>query len=114
MKLRRYSLAEFNRGAALSRMDSSTIEYARQVLVDGKRQADVAREVGVIRQRVSAVVKQMLAYMEAANPVPPGWKADTVILPLDDWPRVREMEKAAREAIQRGVKGRVQKGKGKR
>lgn len=102
MKQRRYSSAEFNRGAALSRMDASTIECARQVLVEGRRQADVAREVGVVRQRVSEVVKQMLAYMEEANPVPPGWKADTVILPMADWPRVRAMERAAREALARG------------
>ncbi len=101
MNSRRYSPAEFKRGAALSRMDASTLDHARQVLVDGRRQADVAREVGVIRQRVSAVVKQMLAYMEQASPVPAGWKADTVILPLEDWPRVWHMEKAARDALAR-------------
>lgn len=106
---RRYSSAEFNRGAALSRMDPSTIDYARQVLVEGRRQADVARDVGVIRQRVSAVVKQMLAYIDQANPVPPGWKADTVVLPVEDWPRVREMEKAAREALAREENRRKRK-----
>lgn len=84
------------------------------MLVEGRRQADVAREVGVIRQRVSAVVKQMLAHMEEANPVPQGWRADTVILPLKDWRRVRHMEKAAREALAQEEERKKRKPKPKR
>ncbi len=96
---RRYSSVEFARGAKISRMDPSTIALARQVLVEGRRQSEVAREAGVVKQRVHALVKKMLTYMDQANPVPEGWKADTVILPLEYWPRVREMEKAARDAL---------------
>lgn len=63
--------------------------------------ADVAREAGVNRQRMSAIVKSLLAYMEEANPVLPGWKADTMTLPLADWPRVRERETRAHAALAR-------------
>jgi len=101
MTKRRYPSAEFNRGADISRMDASTIALARQVLVEGRRQADVAREAGVVRQRISALVSKMQTYIEEANPIPAGWRADTVVLPLEDWPRVREIEKAAREALAR-------------
>lgn len=111
MTQRRYSVAEFNRGADLSRMDQSTIDLARQVLVDGRRQADVAREAGVVRQRINALVKKMRSYMEEANPVPPGWKADTVILPIAAWARVRAMEKTAREALADGEDKKRQKGR---
>lgn len=106
---RRYAPTEFTRGADLSRMDESTIALARQVLVDGRRQADVARDAGVVRQRVNTLVKKMLSYIDKANPVPAGWKADTVILPLEDWLRVREMEKAARERLARGEHRKKQK-----
>lgn len=109
---RRYSPAEFARGAEISRMDDSTIALAREVLVDGRRQADVARDAGVVRQRVNTLVMKMLSYIDEANPVPPGWKADTVILPLENWPRVREMEKAARDKLARGARGKKQKRRG--
>lgn len=92
-------------------MDPSTIALARQVLVEGRRQADVAREAGVVRQRVSTLVSKMLSYIEEANPVPAGWKADTVVLPIADWPRVREMEKAAREALARRDNRKKQTGR---
>jgi hypothetical protein len=90
-------------------MDQSTIALARQVLVDGRRQADVAREAGVVRQRVNTLVQTMLSYIEKANPIPRGWRADTVVLPLEDWPRVRAMEKAARERLERGEQERKHK-----
>jgi len=113
VKQRRYSPAEFKRGAARSRMDDSNLKHAWEVLVNCRRQADVAREAGVNRQRMSAIVKQLVAHMEEASPVPTGWKADTVTLPLEDWPRVRDMEARARAALEqsraRGGARRTQK-----
>lgn len=111
MTQRRYSAAEFKRGVEISKMDPSTIELARQVLVDGRRQADVARDAGVVRQRVSALVKKMLSYMDRADPVPAGWKRASVALPIEDWPRVREMEKAARAALARSESSKKQRGR---
>jgi hypothetical protein len=96
---RRYSTAEFLRGAAISRLEPQSIELARQVLVDGRRQADVARAAGTTRQWVSELTKKMQVYIEQANPVPEGWQTDTVTLPARDWPKVRAMEAAARREL---------------
>lgn len=95
------SETEFGRGAAISRMEPCNIAVARAVLVEGRRQADIAREHGLTRQSVSATVAKMRKYIQAANPVPPGWLADTVVLPKSDWPQVRAIEKAARGALKR-------------
>lgn len=96
---RRYSAAEFDRAATICRLSKDSVELARQVLVLGNRQAVVARDAGVARQWVSELVKKMERYIEDANPVPAGWKTDTVTLPLRDWPRVRAIEKEARAAL---------------
>ena len=80
-------------------MESGSIELARAVLVDGKTQANVARKAGVVRQRVSQVVQNMRRYIADANPVPPGWRTDTVTLPVKDWPKVRALERAAHAAL---------------
>lgn len=96
---RRYSTAEFLRGATISRLEPHSIELARQVLVDGRRQADVARAAGTTRQWVSELTKKMQVYIEQANPVPEGWQTDTVTLPARDWPKVRAMEAAARREL---------------
>jgi hypothetical protein len=106
---RRYSRTEFKRGAEISRMDPATIDLARQVLVQGRRQADVAREAGVVRQRISQLVQKMVRYVDKASPLPVGWKADMVMLPTKDWPRVREMEKSARAALARGERRAAKK-----
>lgn len=98
-RLRRYSAREFDRGAAISRLENENIELARAVLVDGRRQNEVAKDAGVVRQRVNQLVKKMVQYIEEANPVPRGWKTDTVTLPLNVWPKVRELEREAQEAL---------------
>lgn len=96
---RRFTKVEFDRGAAISRMERSTISLARAVLVEGRSQAAVARDRNVGRSWVNTAVSKMLKYIEEANPVPPGWRTDTVTLPARDWPKVRELERAAHDAL---------------
>jgi hypothetical protein len=98
---RRFSKVEFDRGAAISRMEPGTIALARAILVEGRPQAVVAREKHVGRSWVSRAVGKMREYIEEANPVPPGWRTDTVTLPESDWPKVRQLERAAQEALSR-------------
>lgn len=96
---RRYSEVEFDRGAALSRMEPSSIALARAVLVDGRSQAAVMRDARVSRQWISEIVVKMRRYIAEANPVPPGWRSDTVTLPEGKWPQVRALERAAHREL---------------
>lgn len=41
----------------------------------------------------------MRGYLGEANPIPPGWRADVVVLPEERWPEVREVERAARALL---------------
>ena len=101
-KRRRFSEKEFSRAAAISRLEAETVALARAVLVEGRSQVAVAREAGVTRQWVSELVGKMRRDIEEANPVPPGWLTDVVTLPAQDWPTVRALEQAAREALSKG------------
>jgi hypothetical protein len=97
--MRRFSKREFDRASAISRMEPETIDLVRAVLVEGRSQAVVARERNVGRSWVNMAVGKMLKYIQEANPVPPGWRTDTVTLPIRDWPKVRKLERAARAAL---------------
>jgi hypothetical protein len=71
-----------------------TIEIARLVLVLGKPQADVARDNGLSRQWVSDIVNRFIRLLP--EDIPSGWTSETVTLPAEEWPRVREIEARAR------------------
>lgn len=99
MKHRKVTPAEFDRGAAICRMEERTIALVRSVIVDGQKQSAAAIQFKQTKQRVSEAVKKMREYIAEANPVPPGWVADTVILPAGDWAAVRKLERAARARL---------------
>lgn len=98
-RARTVSATEFDRAAAICRMTESSVALARAVLVEGHRQSDVARSHSTTRQWVSEVVRKMRGYLGEANPIPPGWRADVVVLPEERWPEVREVERAARALL---------------
>lgn len=75
------------------RLSLNTVELAREVLVDGKSQSDVARKHGLTRQRVSGMVSRVLA---AANKIPRGWEKVEVWLPPELAEKVRKMEADAK------------------
>jgi hypothetical protein len=77
-------------------------EVARQVLVNGMPQADVARQHQLSRQRVSDIVnrfRELLA--DDKNVIPVGWIRDAVTLPAAYWPRVRAIEQQAVQELVR-------------
>ena len=77
----------------LGRLSLDTVELAREVLVNGKTQSDVAREHGLTRQRVSGMVSRVIA---AANEIPRGWEKVEVWLPPALAEEVRKMEADAK------------------
>jgi hypothetical protein len=84
---------------AATKMAAESHEVARLVLVEGLPQSEVAEKKGKSRQWVSELVKKFLGYAEKATLVPHGWKAGTVILPPSEWPKVREIERKARQSL---------------
>lgn len=79
----------------LGRLSADTVEAARQVLVEGRAQIDVARERGLSKQRLSGMVGRVLT---AARQVLKGWQHVEAWLPPDLADQVRRMEAATRSA----------------
>ena len=82
----------------LGRLTEETIDIAREVLVEGKSQSDVARERGLSRPRVSSMVKSVVS---AANEIPREWQRVEVWLPPDLAEQVRQMEADAKADVAR-------------
>lgn len=78
----------------LGRMTLDTVRLAREVLVDGKSQAEVATANNLTRQRVSSAVARIV---KAASDVPPDWQKVEVWLPPAMAEQVRSMEAEARQ-----------------
>lgn len=103
MKARLLSEDEFARACAKSRLKPATLAIARAVFVEGKRQIDVAAEVGSTRSWVSqAIVKFWRQFEEVErSTVPKGWRTEAVSLPTNVWPAVRKLEREARARLKR-------------
>jgi len=76
------------------RLADDTIEMARQVLVEGQSQTDVARQYGLTRQRVNLAIKQVLTVIDD---IPKGWVKLEVWLPPTLASKVRNMAEDARK-----------------
>jgi hypothetical protein len=77
----------------LGRLSLDTVELAREILVNGQRQSEVARKHGLTRQRVSGMVSRVLA---AENGIPRGWEKMEVWLPPELAAQVKAMAEKAR------------------
>lgn len=78
----------------LGRMTLDTVRIAREVLVDGKAQVEVATANNLTRQRVSLAVNRI---MKAAYEIPADWQKVEVWLPPVMAEQVRNMETEARQ-----------------
>ena len=68
MKLKKLSASEFDRVARLTGMEEQTIAMAREVLVFGRKQTEIAAETGVTKQRIfKVVVKIEQAYFNSES-----------------------------------------------
>lgn len=98
---------DFARVWAQSRSGPKTFPMVRAVMVEGKRQIDVAREVGVTKAWVNEAVLRFRALVVEVDraTLPPDWKRDTVVLPLELWPVVRKLEREARAELIKKKRG---------
>lgn len=81
----------------LGRLSLDTVELAREVLVDGRSQVEVAKGHDITKQRVSGMVARVLA---AAQDVPVTWQRVEVWVPPELVDQVRQLEAKARAALQ--------------
>lgn len=70
-----------------------------QVMVEGKRQADVAREVGVTRKAISQSVGKLWQLHIEHGQRPEGWVAVNVALPQELAEVVNDMARNARAKL---------------
>lgn len=98
---RQISQFEFERASARSRMHPESLAIAHAVLVQGEKQADVARRTEKTRSWVGEVVTNFMRHLKEVErmTLPTGWVSDTVSLPPALWPKVRSIERAARAKI---------------
>ena len=72
---------DFDRLAARTRLNETSLRIARAVLIDGLSQAEAARREGLTRQRASDAVSRLLRELRAEGGFPPGWRVITVCVP---------------------------------
>jgi TrfB plasmid transcriptional repressor len=77
-------------------MTIDTVRLARRILVEGVPPSEIAKETGLSKQRVGAMVNRVLA---VAKGIPKGWEHVEVWLPPELAAQVRQMEQDARNAI---------------
>lgn len=89
---------------ASSRFTRDSIEIVRRVLVVGERQADVASSMEKTPQHVSLLLKNFWGHYQKLHAVPPGWRTEYVTLPDTAWPKVRQIERAAKARLLKSTK----------
>ena len=95
------SAAEFDQALTLHpRIQASTAEAARAVLVEGLTCSAAGKKHGVTRQRVHAAVSTL-----HQDDTPQGWERRIVTLPPELMQQVLQMEHQARSKAGRGGEG---------
>ena len=78
-----------------TRLKGQSRKIAKAVIVDGNDLVTVARDFGVSRQRVRAIVKRVME----EEALPDNWVCLTVMLPPDLAEQVKDMEKQAKDNL---------------
>ena len=81
----------------LQRLGDSNIDAARDIMVNGRQQNQVAAEMGVSKATASAVVCRVWALHLEHGTRPVGWVNVSVALPPDLAEVVKDMERKALE-----------------
>lgn len=84
------------------RWKPANIEAVRQVLVEDRKQKDVAVELGVTEKAVSQMVRKAYALHQEHGTKPDGWITVYATLPPELAEYVKGMEKTARANLSRG------------
>jgi len=83
----------------LERQKEQNIEHIRRILVDGMKQRDVATELQITEQGVSAMVARAWRTHVEFGSRPEGWRAVNVALPDNVADVVEEMADIARRRM---------------
>jgi len=67
----------------LKKFNNKNIEAIRRILVDGIMQKDIALELGVSKEAVSAMVARVWAAHLKHGVRPEGWRTVEVVLPVE-------------------------------
>jgi transposase-like protein len=92
-------IEEFERLAKRTRLSATGREACRRVLVQGERQSDVARDLGVHRQIVYQAIQSLLRRRRHFNgrKIPHDWITITVSVPPELAAQIRELARVAQE-----------------
>lgn len=80
----------------IGRLSVDSVEIARQVLVFGKTQSEIAKIKNMSKQRVFGLVSRFLS---VAQIIPQGWEKVEVWLPPEMAKQVREIEIKAKAEL---------------
>ncbi|EJW9057436.1 hypothetical protein OC180_004389 [Salmonella enterica] len=95
---KRLTASEFNGiRPFLTRMKERNISAVYEHLVDGKKQTDIAEELGVTKKAVSQMVNKAWALHVEKGITPEGWVTMDVTLPAEMAEIVKQMELQARK-----------------
>jgi hypothetical protein len=85
----------------LGRVEEKNLRAIRRVLVDSEMQKNIAAEMNLTKEAVSALVARAWRAHLAHGERPPGWVKVEVVLPPDMARLVHEMVKIARTKAKR-------------
>jgi hypothetical protein len=83
----------------LSRLKERNIQAIYQILVEGRKQTEVANELKVTTKAVSQMVSKAWQFHIEHGERPEGWTSVSVTLPTDMAEIVKDMERKARENL---------------
>ena len=86
----------------LSRLKGRNVHALQQILVDGRTQTEIARELGITNKAVSQMVSRVWQFHIDHGERPNGWTSISVTLPPDMADMVKDMERKAREKLTKG------------
>jgi predicted transcriptional regulator len=85
-----------------SRSKDRNIQAIYEHLVDGRKQTDIADELGITKKAVSQMVNKVWQLHIERGERPDGWTSISVTLPADMAEMVKDMERKARENLTKG------------
>jgi FixJ family two-component response regulator len=86
----------------LSKLKERNVQAIYQILVEGRKQADIADELGITKVWVNQMVGLAWKLHIEHGDRPEGWTSISVSLPPDMAEIVKDMERKARENLTKG------------
>jgi FixJ family two-component response regulator len=85
----------------LGNLETKNVEAARRVLVDGALQKDIAAELGLTKEAMSAIVKRAWTQHVERGARPAGWERVEMVLPPDLVEVAKTLGDVARKRVEK-------------